>query len=767
MTNDRYQYVQELVRQLRPFLGDKADQWLDHWIASDRQGRELAERELLWMQRKHFPNPDAVVLPPPALPKAEGLSLGTIMHDTTPAGEFVVPPEHLLKHALITGATGAGKTTLIFQIVKGLLIKDVPFFLFDFKLDYRPLLGLDPKVRLYTIGQALAPVGFNPLVELAKPLIQVKTVRDWAPVFQLSDVLCRVFYAGHGVRSLLNKAFVHVVQDWAQHDQDPDFTPTFQLALKWLRDYESAEKGMRVKEWKASTVRVLEALAMGEFGRQLNVASDHHTPYLELKKHPTVFELNLSEDLKNAFVETLLLCGRQASLEGLKEHERGTLNHVMIIDESHNLLREYPGLGESQLQLALREHRGLGCAYILSDQNPSQLDHTALGNTHLKFFFTLLDRTDINVASKTLLLERDQDVYLARLPTGTCIARTGNSAAFVLRVPPADDVMKNIVTDAQVRDASNQLSQLSSPESSVHDRNGRFEGSDRNTLGEAGKLLLADILTEPFAGLTKHFDNILMSSRNGSELKAKLEVMGLVREHQIPQPTGGSHKTVLELTKPGVELLQELGFECHYPYFGNGAEHEHTKEFVAQHFQARGYKVTKEYQVPGDGIIDVVAERDGERIAVEVETGKSDIEANLDKLDHANATTAIAVPTNAHARERLEALQPDHPTIQVQTTEDLASHVTLGDFFTLPGPEKLYLLTAAERPDPFNELPPAPATYPNYWRDAITKLKTKGLLTSDEQLTDRAWKLVGLMGFLEADRKRASEPNQAQTAEQE
>lgn len=753
MTNDRYQYVQELVRQLRPFLGDKADQWLDHWIACDRQGRDLVERDLLWMQRKHFPNPDAVVLPPPALPPAEGLALGTIMHDTTPAGEFVVPPEHLLKHALITGATGAGKTTLIFQIVKGLLSKNVPFFLFDFKLDYRPLLGLDPKVRLYTVGQALAPIAFNPLVELAKPLIQAKTVRDWAPVFQLSDVLCRVFYAGHGVRSLLNKAFAHIVQDWAQHDKDPDYTPTFQVALKWLRDYEPAEKGMRVKEWKASTVRVLEALAMGEFGRQLNAPSDCHTSYTDLRLHPTVFELNLSEDLKNAFVETLLLCGRQASLEGLKEHERGMLKHVMIIDESHNLLREYPGLGESQLQLALREHRGLGCAYILSDQNPSQLDHTALGNTHLKFFFTLLDRTDMNVASKTLLLNRDQDVFLSRLPTGTCIARTGSSAAFVLKVPPADDVMKNIVTDAQVRDAWRQLSQLSSPERSVKEGNSRFEGSDKKQVGESGKLLLADILSEPFAGLTKHFDNLRMSSRNGSELKARLEGMGLVREHHIPQPTGGSHKTVLELTKSGVELLQGLEFECHYPYFGNGAEHEHTKEFVAQHFQARGYKVTKEYQVPGDGIIDVMAERGTERVAVEVETGKSDIEANLVKLDHANATSAIAVPTNAQARERLEALQPDHPAVEIQTTEQLANKVTVPDFFALPGPEKLFLLTTAERVDPFNELPEAPASCPNYWQDAISSLKTKGLLTTDDQLSERGWNLVGLLGFREEDRK--------------
>lgn len=761
MGTDRLEFIEEMVRQLRPLLGDKADRWLDLWVAEERDGREEIERMLLMEFRKQFPNHDAIVLSPPERQAKEGLVVGTIMHDTKPVGEFVIPPNDLLRHTLITGATGAGKTTLIFQVVRELLRERVPFFLFDFKLDYRPLLGMDPRVRLFTIGQPLAPLSFNPLVELARPLVQARRVRDWAPIFQLSDVLCRVFYGGHGVRSLLNKAFVHVVQDWAEHDLDPDFTPTFQFALKWLRDFEGGEKGMRVKEWKASTVRILEQLSMGEFGRQMNSASDKHKSYTQLRMHPTVFELNLPEDLKNCFVETLLLCGRQAGIEGLKEHVRGTLKHVMIVDESHNLMREYPGLGESQLQLALREHRGLGTAYILADQTPSQLDKTAFANTRYKFFFALLERGDIQVANRSLLLSRDQEEFLARLSTGTCIARFGTSRPFLLRVPGADDVMRKIVTDGEVREAWERLSASSGPESGS-ERGAEVSGpSDKKPVTPSEKRLLIDILAEPFAGVQKHYDRLKISSRNGNSLKESMEQRGLLRGHEITLADTGGRKVVLELLQPGVELLQHLGYTCKFPYFANGAEHEHAKAQVAQHLQAQGYKVTKEFHLPGEGRIDVVGERGPERVAVEVETGKSDIEANLAKLEKSHANRAIAVPTNSHARGRLHDLQPEHPTIEIKSAEDLDALSLPETFYQHSGPEKLFLLLCAEHLDPRPLLPPPPAGHASYWVDVQQHLVKSGLIEVSESdaptLTSRGRRLLEAIGFVTTrkDEKRS------------
>ena len=51
----------------------------------------------------------------------------------------------------------------------------------------------------------------------------------------------------------------------------------------------------------------------------------------------------------------------------------------------------------------------------------------------------------------------------------------------------------------------------------------------------------------------------------------------------------------------------------------------------------------------GNGAIDLLAQKGGQKTAVEVETGKSDIKANLDKIKNAGFDRIIFVATSAAA----------------------------------------------------------------------------------------------------------------------
>jgi hypothetical protein len=62
--------------------------------------------------------------------------------------------------------------------------------------------------------------------------------------------------------------------------------------------------------------------------------------------------------------------------------------------------------------------------------------------------------------------------------------------------------------------------------------------------------------------------------------------------------------------------------------------HEYWKQFYARKFSADGYKVQVEAPRVG-GCVDVLARRNGERVAIEIETGKSDTVANVRTLDQA------------------------------------------------------------------------------------------------------------------------------------
>ncbi len=77
-------------------------------------------------------------------------------------------------------------------------------------------------------------------------------------------------------------------------------------------------------------------------------------------------------------------------------------------------------------------------------------------------------------------------------------------------------------------------------------------------------------------------------------------------------------------------------------------EHAYWIQKVADTYQDNGYEVTRECAV-ADGAVDLVAERPGTRIAIEVETGKSDIKANLRKLQGEAFDRVIVVATSPSA----------------------------------------------------------------------------------------------------------------------
>jgi len=72
---------------------------------------------------------------------------------------------------------------------------------------------------------------------------------------------------------------------------------------------------------------------------------------------------------------------------------------------------------------------------------------------------------------------------------------------------------------------------------------------------------------------------------------------------------------------------------------------------AVEHFERKGYDVTREHQIKGNGAADLLAERPGERVVVEVETGKSDIKKNLAKLAHGGFDRVVLIATGPEGVE--------------------------------------------------------------------------------------------------------------------
>ena len=74
-----------------------------------------------------------------------------------------------------------------------------------------------------------------------------------------------------------------------------------------------------------------------------------------------------------------------------------------------------------------------------------------------------------------------------------------------------------------------------------------------------------------------------------------------------------------------------LGLDTSTSKRHGGIEHEYWKQKYAEKYQEKGYEITLEYPIGNGKAVDVVAEKGNEKIAIEIETGRSNIEDNISK----------------------------------------------------------------------------------------------------------------------------------------
>jgi hypothetical protein len=157
---------------------------------------------------------------------------------------------------------------------------------------------------------------------------------------------------------------------------------------------------------------------------------------------------------------------------------------------------------------------------------------------------------------------------------------------------------------------------------------------------------LGDIAARPLSGTVSRYQRLNLSRRKGNAVRKSLTEAGLIEA--VPIPTRSGQVVLYQLTKAGRAACDAVGVDPG-PEARESLEHRYWVKRTAQYFEGRGYEVTQEYQIKGNGAIDLVAERPGERIAVEVETGKSDITANLSKTHGAGFDSVTVVATSPAA----------------------------------------------------------------------------------------------------------------------
>jgi len=317
----------------------------------------------------------------------------------------------------------------------------------------------------------------------------------------------------------------------------------------------------------------------------------------------------------------------------------------------------------------MREIRELGEAMIIIDQHPSRISISALGNLSTKFALTLSLNQDIYAVSNAMLLDKKQQRYLAMLTLGQCICRSDRFTQPVLLSIPDFPIKKGLVTDEDIRSRMEVYLRDSRQNSPPLPETGSICSiQNKETLSPLGRIMLENIAMKPLSGVVRRFKELGIKVSPGYKIIEELVSLKLVTPITI------DGQKLYDLTAEGRNALGKI-----LPQSGRGGlEHRYFVERIREHYlQNEGFASVEKDD------IDLVIETYGKRMAIQVETGKSDIQANLTKLGRYKADLKYMLTTNPEAEVRVkkalqELLIPDRDEIKVRSVKDfLGSPPTL------------------------------------------------------------------------------------------
>jgi len=680
------QRVQELCRKLRPVLGKKIDRlWSVYLAESDPSGKADIEQTLELLAAKHLGHnyePDRSPFPPPSkdFAKSGQIHLGSVSFADKMLYPFFLKSDRLKEHILIAGRSGSGKTNLTFVLMKGIMARGIKVLALDWKRGYRDLLTCQDDLRIYTIGRDISPFRFNPLIPPpgCEPNVWIKLI---------VDVIASAYLGGEGVISLLVAGIDHLYREAGVFDKLNTTWPTIPELLIWLKT--TKLKG-RAAMWQASAERILLAMTYGEFGSVVNTTDNSHVR--DLLNHNVVLEMDglSSNSDRKMFSEalTLYLYRYRLALGTQKK-----LTNLIIIEEAHNLLlQKSADAKESVLENSIRMIRQYGLGYVFVDQSASLLSKVAFANSYATIALSQKLSSDIRAITSAMNLDQQQRDALSTLPIGTAVVRLADEfpEPFMIKVPKMT-IEEGLVTDEMVKkqmssfytDSSQTGTQTTAVEAvsavpaadkkkteiakavknnnishpiSVQDKDNKINAAaypetdpPLNTDTPMPKLsreetrFLNDISVKPLSTTVARYHRLHLSRRRGNAVRQNLNKAGVIEPVRIATRSG--QVILYQLTEFGRSVCNAAGIDPG-PIKRQSLEHQYWIKQTSRYFQDKGFDIAIEHQVKNNGAVDVLAEKDQDRIAVEIETGKSDIAQNISKIQHADFNRIILIATN-------------------------------------------------------------------------------------------------------------------------
>ncbi|MCK5225195.1 MAG: DUF87 domain-containing protein [Planctomycetes bacterium] len=608
--------IEKVIEKLRPLSPEVIQRLMKNREFADPELKTLIEKQILQTAYKHLGNfHNKLLLSLPSEKKIKGsIDLGTVIYEKE-KWPFGISPNELMQNMAIFGRSGAGKTNVSFQLLIQLIQNKIPFLYLDWKRTARHLIPqIKAKINVYTAGRSLSEFVFNPFV--VPPQIEQHVYLN-----HTIDALADAYTLGDGAKSILQKS---IMKCYEQGNKSP-------LATDIILEIDKIESNERVRGWKITAKRALESIAFSGIAK---ATSSQESMIEKLLNSNTVIELDsLNQNVKEFLIPLLFFWVYQAKL---KETAREKLSLVVFIEEAHHVL--YQGktrAKETVMEMLLRQCREIGIGTVIIDQQPSLISTTALANTYTSICLNQKNPSDISKAASLSLVDSDDKKYFSMLPVGWGIVKLQDrwTRPFLVRFPLVN-VKKGFVTDDVLK-------------GDLGDGKNCFDVVGNNgLLDEVSLRFLKDVATYRDDGVYVRYERLNLNPLTGFQIKEGLIDAGLVKQQMVD--LGKTRKALLRLTKKGMKIFDEV------QVFGNeSVVHSYWKRFYAGRFRDAGYEVKEEME-RDSGRVDVLATLKKETVAIEIETGKSDVVKNVKQDLMFGSTRIVVVATDKGAFEKVE-----------------------------------------------------------------------------------------------------------------
>ena len=325
------------------------------------------------------------------------------------------------QHMLILGATGSGKTNLMYGLGLQARAHGISSWFIDRdKQDYRHLLRMWPELVVLDVRRDLklnpmeVPAGVDPAAWLA----------SFVTIFVKSNNLL------DGSESLLLRVLTGLYRDHGIFDGSLDYPTLYDLRGRIVRlkiPRYSRESGFRdsIKNrldayltTNPDCYAVIRGMALPE-----------------LEQHSLVLEARgLSERHVRCLLSWLV---HGVFARRIAAGERGSSLRLQIfIDECKDIIPKgyNANLGYSPIASLLAQSREVGVGYVWADQT-AQLEDAAFVQSRTKLCMRLGSGEDIDRVRKAFALSKEQAAFIARLDTGQAIIRVPRLDPFLIEIP--------------------------------------------------------------------------------------------------------------------------------------------------------------------------------------------------------------------------------------------------------------------------------------------------------------------------------------------